>query len=143
MRLLVQVLAAHRAETGAVGPAEDLVRELERDGIPRPDRELEPIVDDVGALQLLVGVVVAGVVLATVDDDVDDGVLETTHARAVQASGETETEHVSPGGTIDRELGARLRGHGQVALTAQLERLELDLDLFALLLTRPQPELSQ
>ena len=52
VRLLVQVLAAHRAEAGAVGPAEDLVGQRENDGVASRilldlDVELERIRNEV------------------------------------------------------------------------------------------------
>ena len=54
VRLVVQVLAADRAEAGAVGLAEDLVRQLERDRVARPGREVELVVLEVDRAQLLV-----------------------------------------------------------------------------------------
>ena len=54
VRLVVQVLAADRAETGAVGAAEDLVRQLERERVARPGGEVELVVLDVGRPQLFV-----------------------------------------------------------------------------------------
>src|SRR5690349_12415375 len=105
MRLLVEVLAADRAETCTVGSAHDLIRKLEGDRVTRPDRELEAVVDDVRAAELLVGAVVRRVVLAPVDGDVDDGIVEAAHARSVQACREAKPEHVAAGRTVDRELG--------------------------------------
>ena len=74
-----------------------------------------------------------GVVLAGVDVDVDDGVREAAHARPVQPHVEGEPE-VEPGGRLrDRQGRLDLVRHGQVALAAELERLELDLDRVAVL----------
>ena len=53
VRLDVQVLPADRAEPGAVRPAEDLVRELERDRVARPRAELEVVAHDVVGVELV------------------------------------------------------------------------------------------
>src|SRR6185503_18159147 len=50
VRLVVQVLAADRAEAGTRGPAEDLVRQLERDRVARPGGKVELVVGEVLAL---------------------------------------------------------------------------------------------
>ncbi len=49
VRLDVQVSAADRAEAGAIRLAQDLVRQLERHGVARPRRQVEPLVVDVRA----------------------------------------------------------------------------------------------
>ena len=54
VRLLVQILAAHRAQAGAVGAVQDLLRQLERERVARPGREVERVVRDVRRLELLV-----------------------------------------------------------------------------------------
>src|SRR4051794_35180302 len=43
VRLVVQVLSADAAETGALGHAEDLLRQRERDRVPRPGGEVEHV----------------------------------------------------------------------------------------------------
>src|SRR5258708_27191230 len=54
VRLDVQVLAAHGAEAGTVGAAEDLLGEGKRDCVARPFGELELVLDDVGRRHLLI-----------------------------------------------------------------------------------------
>src|SRR3990170_414811 len=66
VRLEVQVLAANGAETGAVGRMQDLVGQRQSDRIARPGRQLELVVDDVLAAELLRRTSVGGVVLARV-----------------------------------------------------------------------------
>jgi len=56
VRLLVQILAAHRAQARAIGAVQDLLRQLERERVARPRREIEGIVRDVRRLKLLVAV---------------------------------------------------------------------------------------
>jgi hypothetical protein len=143
VRLAVEVHAAHGTEPGAVGPAEDLLRQLERDRVARPRRELEPIVDDVGCPQLLVGTIVGRVIFAPVDRDRDDCVLETPHARPVQARLETEPKDVATRRSVDRELGWSLGRNREVALATKLERLELHEDFVSVLLTRTEPKLAE
>ena len=75
--------------------------------------------------------------------DVDDRVREAAHARAVQAHVEREPE-VEPGRRLhDRQLALDLVRHRQVALAAELERLELDRDRVAVLLARAEPEAAE
>src|SRR5439155_16785235 len=52
--LATQVLAANRAEAGAVVPAEDLVGQLERERVARPGGEVELVVLEVRRGQLFV-----------------------------------------------------------------------------------------
>ena len=92
VRLVVQVLAADGAEAGAVGPAEDLVGQRERDRVARPGRDVELVADDVRRRQLLVvGLLV--LVLAGADRQLEHGVAEAAVARPVQARREREREH--------------------------------------------------
>jgi hypothetical protein len=73
------------------------------------------------------------VVLAGVDLDVHDRIGQAAHARAVQPRVEREPE-VEPGGRLgDRQRGLHLVRDGQIALAAELERLELDRDRIDLL----------
>ena len=140
--LAVEIAPADVAEPRAIGAAEDLFRKLERDRVSRPLRELEPIVYDVRARELLVPGILAGVILAPVDDYLGDSVLETAHARPVESRPKAEPEDVAAGRTTDRELGRDLSWNREIPLTAELERLELDLDLVAMLLARAKPELA-
>ena len=136
VRLVVQVLAADPAEAGAVGLAEDLVRQLERDGVARPRREVELVVVDVDRAQLLVVAGLVRLVLARRDGHVEHGVLEAAEARAVQPRVEAQLEDGPGRGARDRQLGRHRARHRQVALAAELERLELDLLLAAVLRRR-------
>ncbi len=144
VRLHVQVLAADRAEAGAVGRVQDLLGQLERDRVARPGGQLElVVVDDVLAAELVGRARVGGVVLAGVDVDVDDRIGEAAHARAVQPHVEREPE-VEPGRRLrDRQRGLDLVRHRQVALAAELERLELDRDRVALLVPRAEAQPAQ
>ena len=55
--------------------------------------------------------------------DVDDGVAEAPHARPVQPGLEREPEDVAARGPLRLEDRVGLRGHGQVPLAAEVERL--------------------
>src|SRR5438105_14443795 len=140
VRLVVQVPAADRAEAGAVRAAEDLVRELEGARVTRPAGEVEAVVGHVLRPQLLGLARVRGLVLAPYDRELEHSILQTPVARPVEANPERQLEARSRGRPADRELRGHLLGHGQVALAAQLEGLELELDLVAVLLSRPQLE---
>ena len=93
--------------------------------------------------QLLVGARVRGVVLAPVDRDRHHGVLEAAHARSVQTRPELEPEDVAARRAVDRQRGRSLGRDREIALAAELERLELDEHLVAVLLTGAKPELAQ
>jgi hypothetical protein len=56
---------------------------------------------------------------------------------------EAQPEDVAAGGAVDGELGRDLSGDGQVALAAELERLELDRDRVTVLLPRPEAEATE
>src|SRR5436190_6565586 len=143
VRLAVQVLAADGAETGAVSAAEDLVRQRERKGVARPRREVEVVVTHVWRSKLLRAVGVRRLILASRDRELEDGVVEAAVARPVQTGGESELEEGAGCGSGDLELSRNRAGHRQVALAAQLEGLELELDLVAVLLPRAEFQLSQ
>ena len=61
----------------------------------------------------------------------------------MEPRGEAQLEDRSGAGARDRELGREAIGRRQVPLAAELERLELDLDLVAVLLAGPQPHRAQ
>ena len=75
--------------------------------------------------------------------DVDDGVGEAPVAGAVQPRLEAQLEDGAALGPADDELGLHLLRDGQVALAAELDRLEGDLLLVSMLFAGPQPERTQ
>src|SRR5207247_4439408 len=103
VRLVVQVLAAFGAEAGAVGPAEDLVREGERDGVARPGGDVELVVVEIRGRQLLV-VGRGGLVLADRNRHLEHRVAQAAVAGAVQARREGEREDGPGRGAGDDEL---------------------------------------
>src|SRR4029077_2076008 len=139
---VVQVLAADRAEARAVGAAEDLLRQLEHDRVSGPRREVELLVGDVGAAQLVI-VRLRRLVLARPDRYVEDSILEAAKTRPVQANVKAELEDRAGRSPVDRQLRWDRVGHRQVALAPECERLDDDLDLVAKLLARPQLHLSE
>jgi hypothetical protein len=143
VRLLVQVLATERAEACAVGAAENLVRQGQRDRVARPRREVEVAVDDIGRAQLVRIVRVRRLVLASRERQLEDRVIEAAVAGAVEASGEAELEDGAGGGAGDGEVSRNRAGNRQVALAAQLEGLQLELDFVAKLLPRAELQRSQ
>ena len=97
VRLLVQVLAAHRAEARAVGVVEDLGRQVEDERVARPAGEVELVVRDVLRAQFLVRVGARRVVLTGGDAVVDRRVAEAALARAVQPADERQLEERAGG----------------------------------------------
>src|SRR5207247_7620274 len=70
-------------------------------------------------------------------------VVEAAEAGAVQPDPEGELEHRAGRGAMDRQLGRERIRNRQVALPSELERLHHDLDLVAVLLARPEPQLTE
>src|SRR4029453_10647627 len=134
----VQVAAADRAKAGAVGPAQDLVREGEGDSVPGPRGEIEAGVLEVGRPELFVPVRSRRLVLAVIDGDVESSVAETTHARADEAHVELELEHEPGRKARQRKRSFRRFRDRNVALPAEFQGLELDLLDVAKLLARLQ-----
>src|SRR5207245_5439304 len=87
VRLDVQILAADGAEPGAVGAAQDLVRQRERDRVAGPRREVERLVADVGRAQLLVPGL-RRVVLAPLDRELEHRIREAAEPTPVQPDSE-------------------------------------------------------
>ena len=143
VRLVVQILAADRTEAGAVGAAQDLVRQGKRDRVARPGREIEVVIVQVRRPQLVGAVGIRRLVLARSDRDVEDGIVEAAVAGPVQAGREAQLEDGAGARPGDRELSRDPVGHRQVPLAAKLERLLLELDLVAILLPRAELDLSQ
>src|SRR5438034_5168412 len=143
VRVLVQVLPAHRAQPGAVVAAEDLVRERKGNRVPGPRRQVEVVIRQVGRSELLFALGVVRLVLARGDRHLQHRIAEAAVAGTVQAGRETEVQDRAGARLRDRELGGHLVGHGEIALAAELERLELELDLVAILLPRTKLDLPQ
>jgi hypothetical protein len=75
--------------------------------------------------------------------EIHHSVREAPHARPVQSCVELEPE-VEPRRRLrDRELGLDFLRYREIALAAELERLQLDLDRVAMLLPRPEAEAAE
>ena len=98
MGLDVQVLPAHGAEARAVLAAEDLLGELERDGVTCPGAELEVVVRDVVGVQLVGSRRVEVVELARANAGHDLCEAEAAHAGARQVRLELHVEYGRAGG---------------------------------------------
>ena len=142
VRLDVQVLAADRAETGAVGAAQDLVGERERYLVPRPRAGVELPVGDVLAAQLLVGAGVGRVVFLCVDLDREARRSEAPHTRPFEPGRERQAEDVAGRGSLDDQLGRRFGRHCVVRLTPEDERVEHEPERLVVLLTGAETKAS-
>src|SRR5262249_22092976 len=110
---------------GAVGAAEELVGEGEEDGVVGPAAEVELVLADVGAAQLLV--LGPGLVdLAGVDLDVELGRLQAAHAGPLQVDREAQAEGVAVAVAGGVEADGRALRVGDVGLAAELEGVEAD-----------------
>lgn len=136
----VQVLAADRAQTRAVGAAQDLIRDLERDRVAQPCRELQVVVDDVVRPQLVAPRSALVVELAHGHGDPRLCPLEAAHARADEADLSTKVEHHRPRRLGDLELDGRRRRIRLVSLAAEVERLEIDVETLSPNFSRSQPQ---
>jgi DNA-binding transcriptional LysR family regulator len=143
VRLEVQVAAADRAESRAVGPAEDLLGKLERDHVARPPADIQTVVGHVLGVALVGGARVRVVELAGVDLDLDGRMAEAAHTGAEEVHGQREAEHRGAGHVGDVEpRGDRVR-RGFVALAAEEVRIDLDVERQAPHLARPQPQRAE
>ena len=123
--VVVEALAADRAEAGAVGAAEDPGGEGEDGGVVGPAADVELVVGDVGAAQFRV--VGPGLVdLARLDLEVERRRLEAAHARSLEVDREVEPEGEAVAGAGDLEPHGRRPGLGLVGLAGQLEGLQRD-----------------
>src|SRR5204863_3461027 len=93
VRFGVQVATAERAETGTVLAAENLVRERQGNGIPRPRREIELVVLHVRGRQLVRLARARGLVFPRTDLHEKSRVAQAAHARSDEPRGEFELEH--------------------------------------------------
>ena len=128
VRLYVQILAAVRAEACAVGAAQDLLRQRERDRISRPRADLELLVDDVLRAEALVWMPGRIVELAGGDGELQLSMTEAAHAGTGHAHVEPKGEHRGSRGLGDLELGRHRGRAGLVPLPAEAKRLDLDVD---------------
>src|SRR5919204_1584531 len=143
VRFAIQVLPAHRAQPGAIRPAEDLVRDRKAESVARPRGEIELVVHDVLRLQLL-GLTGTGLlVLARLDRQLNHRLVETPEAGAVEPRREAQLEDGTRARFRDHERGGNLLRHGDVALARELERFQVELDLVAVLLPRPELDRSE
>ena len=140
--VVVEGLAADRAEAGAVGAAEDAGGEGEHGRVVGPAADVELVVVDVGAAQFRV--VGPGLVdLARLDLEVERRRLEAAHARSLEVDREVEAEGEAAAGARDLEPHRRRPGLGDVGLAAQLERLQRDRQLEPLALAVGQREAGE
>ena len=95
MRLLVQVLAADRAEARAVGAVQDLLRQLERERVARPGGEVERVIRDVRRFELLVARRIVRLILGRPDRQLEHRVAQAAEARAVEPHPELEVVQVA------------------------------------------------
>ena len=126
--LVVQVLAADRAEAGAVGTAEDLLRNLERDGIAHPRSDTKLTLDHVVGAEIVTGSRVRVVELTGEDVRIDSRRPEAAHAGADEACPYAEVDHRRGAGLGHLELGHDACGVRLVPLTPEKERLQLDVE---------------
>src|SRR5262249_48165092 len=104
--------------------------------------DLEPVVDQVGRRQLVV-LRVGGLVLTRVDGHLEHRVAEAAVAGAVQARREVEREDGARDRLRDRELRGNVLRDREIALAAELERRQLDLERLAMLLAGAELRLAQ
>src|SRR5437764_5309075 len=143
MRLVVQILPADRTEPGAVWTAEDLVRQGKRKRVAGPTREVELVVGHVRRSELLRAARVRRLVLVRIDRKLERRVAEATEAGAVEPPRELKLEDQARARTRDLEPGGDALRHGEVTLAGELERLQFELDLVAILLPRPELDRSE
>jgi DNA-binding transcriptional LysR family regulator len=128
VRLQVEILAAHGAEAGAVGPAEDLLRQLEGNRISCPGAEIETVVDDVVRPPLVPGAGIGIVKLTGNDREVDFCMAQAAHARPREMRREAYAKRHAPRNLRDLDLGRNRMRNRLVALPAEDVRVELDLE---------------
>src|SRR6476469_5623935 len=113
VRVVVEGLAADRAEAGAVGPADDASGEGEDGGVVGPAADVELVLGDVWAAQFRI--VGPGLVdLPRLDVEVEAGRLEAAHARAFEVDREGDLEGEAVAGAGDVEPHRRRPGFGPV-----------------------------
>ncbi len=123
--------AAHCGQSPAQsGAAEHLHGHAQRERVARPRGEIEDLILDVGAGELLPAP--RSVDLARVDLDRRRRRREAAHARSRERRGEAQSQRVPVADhPRDFELHRDARRLGGVVLAAELERLDRDLQLEA------------
>jgi hypothetical protein len=140
VRLDVQVLSAHGAETRAVGAAEDLLGKSQADRVSRPGSDLESVIRDIVGAKDVRGGRRRIVELSCLRPDVHLREPETPHARPRETDMQAKVEHRGAGGLRDLHVDRNRLGVGFVALAAEQERVELDIDTFLADLPWPKPQ---
>lgn len=128
VRLHVQVFPTHGAETGALGRAEDLLRQRESDRVAHPRADIEGVVRDVVGAKAVGRIRTAVVELAGRDVGVDLCMPETAHARPGEARAKAQVEDRRARRLRDRDRDRNGGGEDLVALAGEDERLELDVE---------------
>ena len=128
VRVDVQVLPTDRAEPCAVGSAENLLGELERDRVACPGRDVQVVVGDVVGAKLVRLWSVGIVELACGGTALDLGERKTPHARARKTNLDLHFEHGCTGGLGDPEIDGQKRRSRLVTLAAENEWLELHVE---------------
>ena len=139
----VEVLAADRAQPGAVLAADDLGGQRERERVVRPRRHVEVVAVDVRRVELIA--VRAGLVdLAGVDDDLGRRAGQAAHARARDVGAEAQPQR-PPAVRHPRDVEGQpdALGLDRVALTAEQEAVERDVEREAPALPRGEPQPSE
>src|SRR5204862_1148597 len=117
--------AADGTETCAVRRMQDLVRQLQREGIASPRGEVERVVVQVFVLQLLVVTGIVRLILARAHGLLDDGLAQAAEARPAQRRAERELEHGPRRRLRYRQHGWCRRRHRNVLLAALSALLEV------------------
>ncbi len=125
---VVQGLAAHRAQAGAVGPAEDLRRRIEDEGIPRPGAQVEDLRLHIGARELLVAEPRL-VDFPRIDVDLGARTGKAAGARAGERRVEAQAEGVARAGPREVESVGHRPVLDRMIDPAQARRIELKLAL--------------
>jgi DNA-binding transcriptional LysR family regulator len=136
----VQILPTDRAQSSAVASAEDLLGQLECDDVAAPHVDVQSVVDDVVGAELVATRRLRIVELARANVELDLGVPEAAHARPGETGMERQVEDGGSRGLRDLEVDRDLGWRHLVALPAEHEGLELDVDALVANLARPEPQ---
>jgi hypothetical protein len=143
VRLEIQVLPADRTEPGAIGLAQDLFGQLERDRISCPGAQIEAVVDHVVRSPLVPRPGLWIVELTEGDAKLDLRVSETTHARTGEPDDEREPEDRPARDLRSFELDGNRMRNRLVPLATEQERFEVDVEAIPPDLARPESQSSK